>query len=166
MKKPSWIKIICSVTLFLICSVPLFGGSIATTFVDVTLQNLSINKEYKLEQPLKVINRSDKPLNIVISVQILSEVSSRRLNADYQPIEHTNWLKVVPSTYTLPAGQTASSDVFLKIPKNRKLRGKSFQANLEITGYPTEKTGGVTFVPSLLTKLRFSIEKKKGFLFW
>ena len=56
-----------------------------------------------------------------------------------------------------------TEDVFIKIPKNKKLRGRIFQFNIETCGYPSEKKGGITVVPSLLSKVRFSVEKKKGF---
>lgn len=147
-----------SVPILLFSSVPIFAGGISTNYADVFIENLSINSEYKHNIPLKVTNKNDKKMEVTIAVQIPQKDN---LKVGAEPIPNTLWLNVLPDRYILEAGQTGLSDVSVKIPKNKKLRGKTFQVNLEICGYPSEKKGGVTFVPALLSKLRFSIYKKK-----
>lgn len=139
----------------------LYAGGISTNYADIFIENLSINKEYKHNLPLKVTNRSNKKIEVAIKVLIPQKDN---LKTEAVPIQDTKWIIVTPEKYILDAGQTGSSDVFIKIPKNRKLRGKTFQFNLEICGFPVEKKGGITVVPSLLSKVRFSVAKKKGFL--
>jgi len=117
-----------------------------------TTYNLRVSYNYSL----KVINRSPDPREIVITAQI-----PQRGLSIYEPIPDLNWVFVKPDMYQLGPNQTGSSDVILVIPKNKKLRGRKFRVDLEIYGYPTGKKGGVSIVPSLLTKLRFSVYKKK-----
>ncbi|MBI5573522.1 MAG: hypothetical protein HY919_03080 [Elusimicrobia bacterium] len=129
--------------------------------MDIFISDLVINKEYKHTQPLKVINRSDKKIEVTIAVQIPQKDN---LKVGAEPIPDTTWLNILPDRYTLETGQTGLSDVIIKIPNIKKLRGRTFQFNLEICGFPSEKKGGITVVPSLLSKVRFSIYKKKSFL--
>ncbi|MFH1540836.1 MAG: hypothetical protein ABID79_03160 [Elusimicrobiota bacterium] len=145
-----------------------FADGLSTNFVNINLENLSINKEYNFRVshnlPLKITNKSKKNIDIVIDVQI-PKIDSLKPNIN--PIPSTNWVIVLSQKHSLSPAETSISDVVLKIPKNKKLCGKTFQFNIEICGYPSQKEGWVIVVPSLLSKVRFSIEKKKKkFLFW
>ena len=148
----------------------LYAGGISTNFINVNLENLSIDTEYNLrisyDRPLEITNRSKKNIDIVIDVQIPNPQEGN-LKPNTKPIPTEKWVTVSPQKYTVPPGETVVSDVIIKIPKDKKLQNKSFQFNLEICGYPSEKKGGIFIVPSLLSKVRFSVEKKKKkFLFW
>lgn len=149
--------------ILLLLPLKLSASGISTNYTDIFIENLSVNTEYKHNMPLKVTNRSNKKIEVVIKVLTPQKDN---LKTGAEPIQDTKWIIITPEKYILEAGQTGLSDVFIKIPKDKKLRGKTFQFNLEICGYPSEKKGGITVVPSLLSKVRFSIYKKKGFLFW
>ncbi|MDD5688200.1 MAG: hypothetical protein PHE88_10260 [Elusimicrobia bacterium] len=145
----------------LLISQSLHSNGISTNYADIFIANLSINKEYNLRisynQPLKVMNRSDKKIEVRIVVQVPLKDS---LKSDLEPIKDITWISVLPDRYFLEPHQTGVSDVIIKIPKDKKIRGHKFQVNLNICGYPAvEKKGGITFVPSLLSKLKFSIKK-------
>jgi len=146
--------------VLLLLPLKLFAGGISTNYADVFIENLSVNAEYKHNMPLKVTNRSNKKIEVVIKALIPQKDN---LKTGAEPVQDIKWIILTPEKYILEAGQTGSSDVFIKIPKNKKLRGRIFQFNIETCGYPSEKKGGITVVPSLLSKVRFSVEKKKGF---
>jgi len=147
--------------VLLLLPLELFAGGISTNYADVFIENLAINTEYKHNLPLKVTNRSNKKIEVTIKVLTPQKDN---LKTGAEPIRDTKWIIVTPEKYILEAGQTGLSDVFIKIPKNKKLRGRIFQFNIETCGFPSEKTGRIIVVPSLLSKVRFSVEKKKGFL--
>ncbi|MBN1384568.1 MAG: hypothetical protein JW983_06810 [Elusimicrobia bacterium] len=159
--------------LFVICHLSsvichLFAGGIATTFVNVSADDLLINTTYNLTvshgYPLKVINKSSDLREISIAVKVPQKEDVKE---GYEPIPDLNWVYITPEIYELGANQTGLSDVILIIPKDKKLRGRKFQVNLEVTGSSKKKKGGMTIIPSLLTKLRFSVkEKKKGWFNW
>ncbi|MDO8733575.1 MAG: hypothetical protein Q7K21_00255, partial [Elusimicrobiota bacterium] len=144
----------------------LHSAGIATTFVNINLDNLLLDTTYNLRvsynYPLKVINRSPDPREIAITAKIPQKDNPKE---NYEPIPDLNWVTVIPERYQLGPNETGSSDVILVIPKNKKLRGKKFRIDLEICGYPVKEKGGMKIVPSLLTKLRFSIYKKKKSFF-
>lgn len=146
---------------FLLIPPKLTAAGISTNYADIFIENLPVNTEYKHNLPLKVTNRSNKKIEVVVKPLIPHKDN---LKTGAAPIPDINWLTVVPEKYILSAGQTGSSDVFIKVPKDNKLRGKTFQFNFEICGFPSEKKGGVTVVPALLSKIRFTVAKKKGFL--
>ncbi len=146
--------------IIFVISSNLFAAGLSTNYADIFIENLTTNTEYKHNLPLKVTNRSNKKIEVIISAQIPQKDN---LKTGAEPVRDINWLIVTPEKYVLEAGQTGSSEILIKIPKDKKLRGKTFQFNLEICGYPSKKTGGITVVPSLLSKVRFSVEKKKGF---
>ncbi|MFH0948085.1 MAG: hypothetical protein V1833_03705 [Elusimicrobiota bacterium] len=158
----------CYIILFILISVRLYAAGLSTNYADVFIENLSINTEYNLRisrgLPLKVTNKSKKNMDIVIDVQIPQKDN---LKPNAKPLPTEKWVTILPQKYTVLPGETGISDVIIKIPKDKKLREKIFQFNLEICGYPSGKKGGISIVPSLLSRVRFSIEKKKKrFLFW
>ena len=143
-----------------------FCSGIATSFVDVVVSELSIDNEYNFTvlsgRSLQVINRGDKQINVTITPQ----VPQYNLKVGSEPIPDINWVKIVPDNYKLETNQTGISDVFIKIPKDKTLRGRTFQFNIEICGYPLGKKDSISLVPALLSKVRFTIKKKKTFLLW
>lgn len=149
--------------ILLLLPLKLSAAGISTNYTDIFIENLAINTEYRHNMPLKVTNKSNKKIEVIVSAQIPQK---DRLKPNSEPLPDINWIVVLPDKYNLEPYQTGTSDVIIKIPKDKKLRGKTFQFNLEICGYPSGKKGGLTVVPSLLSKVRFSVEKKKGFLFW
>ncbi len=155
------VPILLFIWILIFLPLKLFAAGIATNYTDVFIENLSVNTKYKYNLPLKVTNRSNKKIEVVISVQIPQKDN---LKTGAEPIRDTKWIVITPEKYILEAGQTGLSEILIKIPKGKKLCGRTFQFNLEICGYPSEKKGGITVVPSLLSKVRFSVAKKKGFL--
>ncbi|OGS43281.1 MAG: hypothetical protein A2539_08980 [Elusimicrobia bacterium RIFOXYD2_FULL_34_15] len=139
----------------------LYSSGIATNYANVYItEPLIINNEYNLSsivgKQLKVTNESSQKIMVAI-VPVLPQTDNLKKNYDFIP--NTNWVTVVPEKYYLEPYQTGFSDIIIKIPKNKKLRKRSFQVNIEIYGYPTDKTGGITIVPTLLLKTMFSIKK-------
>lgn len=154
-------KIFFWIWILLLFPLKLSAGGITTNYTDIFIENLAINKDYKHNLPLKVTNRSNKKIEVVIK-SLTPQKDNLKTGAE--PLQDTKWITVAPEKYILEAGLTGWSDLFIKIPKDKKLRGRTFQFNLEICGYPSEKKSGITVVPALLSKVRFSIYKKKRFL--
>jgi hypothetical protein len=155
--KKTYFLILILITISFNC---LSARGISTNYTDIFIENLLIGKEYNLtvlyNQPLKVTNTGNKPVKVVILVQIPQKDN---LKSDSIPIPDANWITVFPDKYILEPHKTVESDIKIKIPKNKELRNKKMQVNFEIYGYPTAENKGITVVPVLLSKLRFSIKK-------
>lgn len=112
------------------------AGGIRTDFGDVLIENLGIGQTYNLRDlagtPLKVTNTGLDTVNIVIDVHIPPEefITPNRKELGYKPIPDVNWVSLTQSQFVVPSGESAYSDVIIKIPNDPALYGKKFQASI------------------------------------
>jgi len=119
------------VFIFLMGLTFIHAFGISTNYADASVSDLIIDNEYNL--------------SAILSQQL------KVINNNNEPIE----VKII-----LPPGQKGYSDIMIKIPKNKKLRGKSYQFNIEISATPQKKENNIMFVPSLLSRIMFTIKGK------
>jgi len=150
------------VFIFLMGLTFIHAFGISTNYADASVSDLIIDNEYNLSailsQQLKVINNNNEPIEVKILVLF---PESNNIRKKYSSIPDVKWVSIVPDKYILPPGQKGYSDIMIKIPKNKKLRGKSYQFNIEISATPQKKENNIMFVPSLLSRIMFTIKGKK-----
>jgi hypothetical protein len=111
-------------------------GGLKTDFGDVYIDNVGIGKTYNLRDlagtPLKVTNIGMHTVNLTIDVQIPTEkmITPFRWEAGYRPIPAIDWVTLGQSQFIVPSGESAYTDVIIKIPDDPKLYGKKFQASI------------------------------------
>lgn len=109
---------------------------IRTDFGDVLIENLGIGRTYNLRdlagKPLNVKNHGRETLNLLIDVQIPddSTIPPERKEMGFKPIPSLDWVTVSQGQFILPSGESAYTDVVIKIPDDPKLYGKKFQASI------------------------------------
>ena len=158
---------ICFAFVFVL-SKPLFSKTgISTNIVNLFIGKVPVNQEYSLNKsfhrPLKVTNKGDRIIEVVITPKIPEESG---LSKDFLQTPDLNWIKIVPDRFRLNPKQANLSDVIITIPDKRKYKGRNYQVNIEISGAATDDKRGLQIVPSLLSKLRFTVDGRKSFLFW
>lgn len=112
------------------------AGGIRTDFGDVQIDNLGIGRTYNLRDlagtPLKVTNTGPDTINLVMDVQIPPEtmITERRKELGYKPLPAPDWVSLSRSQFVVPSGESAYSDVVIRIPDDPSLYGKKFQASI------------------------------------
>jgi hypothetical protein len=128
-------------------SSPTPGAGIRTDFGDVHIDNLGIGRTYNLRDlagtPLKVTNTGRDTVNLVMSVEIPTGtmITENRQELGYRPIPSVDWVTLSRTQFIVPAGESAYSDVIIKIPDDPSLYGKKFQADIY-----SRTTGGDAFL--------------------
>src|SRR3989339_882388 len=87
--------------VLLLLPLKLFAGGISTNYADVFIENLSVNAEYKHNMPLKVTNRSNKKIEVVIKALIPQKDN---LKTGAEPVQDIKWIILTPEKYILEAG--------------------------------------------------------------
>ena len=112
------------------------AGGIRTDFGDVQINNLGIGRTYNLRDlagtPLKVTNTGADTANLVLSVEIPQDamITENRKALGYKPIPSVDWVSLGQSQFIVPSGESAYTDVIIKIPNDPALYGKRFQADI------------------------------------
>jgi hypothetical protein len=115
---------------------PTPAGGIRTDFGDVLIEILGIGQTYNLRDlagtPLKVTNTGASTINLVLDVQIPKDsfITPLRKEAGFHPIPSIDWVTLSQSQFLVPAGESAYTDVIIKIPNDPALYGKKFQASI------------------------------------
>ncbi len=112
------------------------AGGIRTDFGDVLIENVGIGKTYNLRdiagRPMKVTNIGAGTINLVMDVMVPTQsfITERRRELGYEPIPSPDWVTLTQTQFIVPAGESALTDVFIKIPNDPKLYGRKFQASI------------------------------------
>ncbi|MBV9080045.1 MAG: hypothetical protein JO102_02880, partial [Elusimicrobia bacterium] len=120
---------------------------IRTEFGDVQIDNLGIGRTYNLRDlagtPLKVTNTGPDSVNLVMSVEIPKPdtIAPQRRELGFKPVPSLDWVSLGRSQFIVPPGDSAYTDVIIKIPDDPSLYGKKFQADIY-----SRTTGGDAFL--------------------
>jgi hypothetical protein len=112
------------------------AAGVRTDFGDVQIDNLGIGRTYNLRDlagtPLKVTNIGGNTVNLVMSVEIPTNdmITPNRRELGFKPIPSIDWVTLSQSQFLVPAGESAYTDVIIKIPDDPSLYGKKFQASI------------------------------------
>jgi len=115
---------------------PTPAGGIRTYFGDVQIDNLGIGRTYNLRDlagtPMKVTNTGADTINLVMSVEIPTDamITDKRTEIGYKPIPTIDWVSLGQSQFIVAAGESAYTDIIIKIPDDPSLYGKKFQADI------------------------------------
>ena len=138
------------------------AGGLSTSFGDIFIENLQIGETYSTKElinlPLKVKN--DSPYEIGLKVEVMIP-GKGDLKEGFEPIPSPFWIRFERSTFTVTPGGIAETDVFINIPKDKKLRGKQYQVYLHSYTVPKpEKPLQISV--GLASRLLFTIAEKEG----
>ena len=138
------------------------AGGLSTSFGDIFIENLQIGETYSTKElinlPLRVKNDSHYEMDIKVEVMLPSQGD---LKEGFEPIPSPFWIRFERSTFTVTPGGMAETDVFISIPKDKKLKGKQFQVYLH--SYTIPKPGKALQISvGLASRLLFTIAEKEG----
>jgi len=104
-------------------------GGISTTFTEVTLQNLSIGKNYaigqKVGRQLQVRNGGEDLIELKVEVLVPSK---SELKEGYEAIPDTSWVELEKDYFSVEPSELAVTDVIVTIPSDKRYLGKKYQA--------------------------------------
>lgn len=137
---------------------PASAGGLSTSAGEVLLSSLQIGRTYKLSQTagfkLSCMNNSDFTMNIQMQVA-LPRASETKIG--FEPLPEAGWIGLEKASFEGVLSKTnVFNDVTFKIPKDKKLRGKSFQFYVEMVGAKANRGLGGGHVAVAL-KSRFLI---------
>lgn len=138
------------------------AGGLSTSFGDIFIENLQIGETYSTKElinlPLRVKNDSPYEMDLKVEVMLPSQGD---LKEGFEPIPSPFWIRFERSTFTVASGGVAETDVFISIPKDKKLKGKQFQVYLH--SYTIPKPGKALQISvGLASRLLFTIAEKEG----
>ncbi len=137
-------------------SVPAAAASLATSFVDVVVGDVELGKPRRVEDHLGncllIWNRGETP--IVVQAEALKP-TPQELQLASEPIEDVQWIQIRPTSLELGPHGSGRFDVTLQVPKNDRLRHRTFQAMIWSRSTPTHDSG-VSFSAGLKSRLRFT----------
>jgi hypothetical protein len=81
---------------------------------------------------LNVKNQGQETLNILIDVHVPNDslLLPGRKELGFKPVPSVDWVTVSQSQFVVPSGESAYTDVIIKIPNDPALYGKKFQASI------------------------------------
>jgi len=138
------------------------ASGLSTSFGDVFIENLQIGEIYSTKElinlPLRVKNDSPYEMDLKVEVMLPSKGDVKE---GFEPIPSPFWITFERSTFTVTPGGVAETDVFIHIPKDKKLKGKQFQVYLHSYTVPKpEKPLQISV--GLASRLLFTIAEKEG----
>lgn len=140
----------------------LYPAGLSSPNAAMYLYNLKIGQEYSLKQllgyPFQVTYKGRFPVDLKITLE-----KPTTTTADgYEPIPDLNWITLEKTEFSLDPGETAETDIIVKIPNDEKLLGKKFHVSISpATGPPKGDTRAwLAFAVGLVCKLYISIAPK------
>jgi hypothetical protein len=112
------------------------SAGIRTDFGDIQIDNLGIGRTYTLRElagvPLKITNSGTETINLLITVEVPDDtmITPIRKRLGYRPVPSVDWVTLGQTQFIVPAGESAFTDVVIKIPDDPSLYGKKFQASI------------------------------------
>lgn len=97
-------------------------------FAEVHVEKLKIGKTYSLAElvnlPLRVTNTGTESLDL--GIEVVAPRVAGEFREGYEPIPDTRWIRVERSSFTVPPGIEAATDVIISIPNDPALLGRRF----------------------------------------
>ena len=154
--------LILSLLLGLVFPENVKAGGLSTSFGDIFIENLQIGETYSTKElinlPLRVKNDSPYEMDLKVEVMLPSQGD---LKEGFEPIPSPFWIRFERSTFTVASGGVAETDVFISIPKDKKLKGKQFQVYLHSYTVPKPEKA-LRISVGLASRLLFTIAEKEG----
>jgi len=155
-------KIILFLINFIVSREMCIYGSISTPTADIVVSNLRIGQTYNLTE---IANMPFRVKNIGIERRIvltLIKPTTSQVKEGYEPIPDINWVTLLKTDFSLMPGETAASDIIIKIPDDESLLGRKFEVKIRAETRPKEppEAGSVAIGLALTGSLRFSITPK------
>lgn len=98
-----------------------------TKFAEVEVQNLRIGQSYSMADlvnfPLRIMNTGDEPVPLRVIVHAPGPADMKE---GYEAIPDAGWIELQQSTFTVPPGLEAVTDVIINVPNDESLLGRSF----------------------------------------
>ncbi|MCX5715391.1 MAG: hypothetical protein NTV07_00670 [Candidatus Omnitrophica bacterium] len=141
---------VISAAIFLICELATAGG-LSATLVEVKLKNLQPGKTYSVlketGQQLVIKNTTE---NITVDIGIVSEKPvNYNLVPGYEPIPNLSWVEIKTKDFKdLKPGESAVTDIEIKIPPDKKYTGKKYQVYIY-----SHTAGKETFRMGLMSRI-------------
>ncbi len=140
----------------------LFAGGLSSPNAAMYLSNLKIGQEYSLKQllgyPFRVTYKGRYPVDLRIDLQKPTTTTSD----GYEPIPDLSWIQLQKTEFSLDPGETAETDIIIKIPNDESLLGKKFHVSISpVTSAPKgDNRAWLAFAVGLVCKLYLSIAPK------
>jgi hypothetical protein len=147
------------VILFL--SFPREGSTarISTSFTEVTVQNLSIGKNYaigqKVGRQLQVRNGGEDSIELKVEVLVPSK---SELKEGYESIPDVSWIELEKDYFFVEPSKLAVTDVIVTVPSDKRYLGKKYQAYI---WSHTIGKGGLPIALGLKSRLLLEISEKE-----
>lgn len=136
----------------------LHAGGLSSPNGAMYLFNLKIGQEYSLKQllgyPFQVTYRGKYPVDLKIDL-----IKPTTTSDNYEPIPDLSWIQLQKSEFSLDPGETAETDIIIKIPNNETLLGKKFHVSLapQTSAPKGDNRTWLTFSVGLICKLYLGI---------
>lgn len=139
----------------------LYAGGISSPNGAMYLFNLKIGQEYSLKQllgyPFQVTYRGKYPVDLKIDL-----IKPTTTSDNYEPIPDLSWIQLQKSEFSLDPGETAETDIIIKIPNDETLLGKKFHVSIapKTSAPKGDNRAWLAFSVGLICKLYLGIASK------
>lgn len=155
---------ILSLFYFITFSLPyfLYAGGLSSPNAAMYLLNLKIGQEYSLKQllgyPFQVTYKGRYPVDLKINL----EKPTTTTPDGYEPIPDLSWIQLQKTEFSLDPGETAETDIIIRIPNDETLLGRKFHVSISpVTSAPKGDTRAwLAFAVGLVCKLYLGIAPK------
>lgn len=161
MRTPPFYPVIVSALLAVgLAQVVIAVEGISTSYSDTVIPEISAGGEVELmgpgEQAGVYVRNIGKEK---VTVELTAVIPARdQLRPGAEAIPDIGWVRVMPRDVSIAPGATAPCRVFLMLPADASLKGKTFQLMILAQSKPTASQDGVGLSAALLSPLRFQIE--------
>lgn len=149
-------------SIFMLSTSYIYCGGLSSPNAAMYLSNLKIGQEYSLKQllgyPFRVTYKGKYPVDLRIDV-LKPDTTTQD---GYIPIPDLSWIQLQKTEFSLDPGETAETDIIIKIPNDESLLGKKFHVSISpVTSAPKGDTRAwLAFAVGLVCKLYLSIAPK------
>lgn len=138
------------------------AAGLSTTFGEILIENLQIGRTYNTKDlinlPLIIRNTMSEPVELEMQVRAPKPGETKR---GFEPIPDASWIRLEKTTHTILPGQEALSNVFITLPKDKKLKGRRFFVQLDSNTIPPKKPGAALSV-GISSRLLFTVSTMEG----
>jgi hypothetical protein len=140
----------------------IFSGGLSSPNAAMYISNLKIGQEYSLKQllgyPFSVTYKGKFPVDL--RIELIKPTTTT--NDGYEPIPDLSWIQLQKTEFSLDPGETAETDIIIKIPNDESLLGKKFHVSISpATSAPKgDNRAWLAFAVGLVCKLYLSIAPK------
>lgn len=157
-------KLLKLLAAVLVLAVNTASPGLLTPFTESILNSVEPGVDYVLTGPrevkLMVKNTSGSQVKVKVGVV---KPAKNELKEDYKQIPDIDWITVKDKFLNIEPGQWGQTEAILRVPKEKKYYGKSYQAYIH-----TQTTKG-KIRAGLKSRVLFTVKERRGFfkkIFW